>query len=519
MDFVRGRDLGEQSARQVLPAYAQRPATTNARDQQMGQICRSHLADSPAGEAGRRIMMRRNRMMEELDQDIRDHIERETQDNIERGMSPEEARYAALRKFGNVMRIKEETRELWSFVWLEQLGQDIHYGLRMLAKSPGFSAVAILTLALGIGTNTAIFSLVDAVMLRLLPVENPSQLALLKWGARNAPNIHGYMSSGDCPTDLSFGARNPSGCSFSEPMFRVIAQANVFSATAAFANSGRLNVTGNGPATVINGQLVSGDFFRTMGLKAAAGRLFEAADDKPSAAPVAMLNYGYWQSAFGGSRDVVGHTIELNSVPFTIIGIAEQRFTGITPGSDYDVWLPLSDAQRITDPMRWQNRSGDASNWWLTIIGRLKPGTQVAPAQAPVSGLFRNEMLYGSVPLFHGGETTQAAGPRPSGRAGIRREMDNNGMAAPAGGKGPTSLPAPTLQPAPVKDPVNVRREVLGGPIPQSAGDRPTIMPAPQGTLAGPRPSEMGSGPRTLAAAADNPEITLVLAQSGLTGA
>jgi len=402
---------------------------------------------------------------------------------------------------------------------VEQLWQDIRYGFRMLAKSPGFAAVAILTLALGIGANTAIFSLIDAVMLRSLPVENPSQLVLLKWGGRNSPNFRGYMSSGDCPMDLRPGAANPSGCSFSEPMFREIAQANVFSATAAFANSGRLNLTGNGPSTVINGQLVSGDFFRTMGLKAAAGRLLEAADDTPSAAPVAVLNYGYWQSAFGGARGVVGRTIDLNSVPFTIVGVAEQRFTGITPGSDYDVWLPLSDAQRISDPMRWQNRSGDVSNWWLTIIGRLKPGTQLAQAQAPVSGLFRNEMLYGSVPLFHGGETTQAAGPRPSGRAGIRREMANNGMAATAGGKGPTSLPAPTLQPAPVKDPVNVRREVLGGPIPQSAGDRPTIMPAPQGTLAGPRPSEMGSGPRTLAAAADNPEITLVPAQSGLTGA
>src|SRR6202171_6037999 len=253
----------------------------------MGQICRSHLADSPSREAGGRIMMRRNRMLEELDQDIRDHIESETQDNIERGMSPEEARYAAVRKFGNVTRVKEETREVWSFVWLEQLGQDIHYGLRMLVKSPGFAAVAILTLALGIGANTAIFSLVDAVMLRSLPVGNPSQLVVLQWSARNAPNINGYMTAGDCPTDLRPGAANPSGCSFSEPMFREIAQADIFSWTAAFANSGRLNLTGNGPATVINGQLVSGDFFRTMGLKAAAGRLFEPSDDSPSAAPMA----------------------------------------------------------------------------------------------------------------------------------------------------------------------------------------------------------------------------------------
>jgi predicted permease len=448
-------------------------------------------------------MSRRNRMLDELDQDIREHIERETQDNIERGMSPEEARYAALRKFGNVMRVKEETREVWSIVWLEQLLQDIHFGLRMLRKSPGFAAVAILTLALGIGANTAIFSLIDAVMLRSLPVENPSQLVLLKWTARNAPNIHGYMSSGDCPTDLRPGAANPSGCSFSEPMFREIAQANVFSGTAASANSSRLNLTGNGPATVINGQLVSGDFFRTMGLKAAAGRLLDASDDTPSAAPVAVLNYGYWQSAFGGSRDVVGRAIELNNVPFTIIGVAEQRFTGITPGSDYDVWLPLSDAQRITDPMRWRGRSADVSEWWLTIIGRLKPGTQLAQAQAVVSGVFRNEMLHGSVPLFHAGEPMGPPAP-PQGAPGggsaqVRHEMPGGGQPIPGEGKGPAGVSAP----------------------PQSAGNKPFLVPAPQGA----RPTgaqsapEVSSAPKTLSTVADNPQVTLVPAQTGLTGA
>src|SRR5580704_2684979 len=468
----------------------------------MGQVSGSDRADSPASGAGGRIMRRRKRMLEELDQDIRDHIERETQDNIERGMPPEEARYAAMRKFGNVTRVKEETREVWSFVWLEQLLQDIHFGLRMLRKSPGFAAAAILTLALGIGANTAIFSLIDAVMLRSLPVENPSQLVVLRWGARNAPNIHGYMNSGDCPSDLRAGAANPSGCSFSEPLFREIAQANVFGKTAAFANSGRLNLTGNGPATVINGQLVSGDFFRTMGLKPTAGRLFEAEDDKPSAAPVAVLNYGYWQSAFGGSREVVGRTIELNSVPFTIIGVGEQRFTGIAPGSDYDVWLPLSDAQRITDPTRWQNRSGDVSNWWLTIVGRLKPGTQLAPAQAAVSGLFRNEMLHGSVPLFHAGELPGPPPPQQAASAGdrtqLRREVLSGG-GPPAGGKSPINLPVP----------------------PQSQGDKPFILPAPQGVSPTNRLSApaMGSGPQTLSTVADNPEVTLVPAQTGLTGA
>jgi predicted permease len=445
-------------------------------------------------------MKRSKRMLEELDADIREHIEREAQDNIERGMSPEDARYAALRKFGNVMRVKENTREVWTVVWLEELAQDIRYGLRMLRNSPGFAAVAILTLALGIGANTAIFSLVDAVMLKPLPVENPSQLVLLQWGARNAPNIHGYMTSGDCPMNLRPGAANPTGCSFSEPMFHEIAQTNLFSATAAFANSGRLNLTGNGPATVINGQLISGDFFRAMGLKAAVGRLLDAADDAPSAAPVAVLNYGYWLSAFGGSREVVGHTIELNNVPFTIVGVAEQRFTGITPGSDYDVWLPLSDAQRITDPMRWQNRSGDVSNWWLTIIGRLKPGTGLAQAQATVSGLFQNEMLHGSVPLFHAGEPL---GPPPrhgipaDGSPTLRPEVLSGGAPVPASGKGPAGLPPPP-----------------------SGGNRAFVLPAPQGEPPTGRQSapEMTSGSKTLSTVADNPQVTLVPAQAGLTG-
>jgi predicted permease len=448
-------------------------------------------------------MNRGKRILEELDADIRDHIARETQDNIERGMSPEEARYAAMRKFGNVTRVKEETREIWSVVWLEQFWQDVRYGLRMLRKSPGFSAVAILTLALGIGANTAIFSLIDAVMLRSLPVGNPKQLVVLKWGARHMPNTHGYQSTSDCSSPLFSAAENPTGCSFSEPMFREIGQTDVFSATTAFANTGRLNLTGNGPATVISGQLVSGDFFHTMDLKPATGRLIAAADDAASATPVAVLNYGYWQSAFGGSRDVVGRAIELNNVAFTIIGVAEQRFTGVTPGTDYDVWVPLSVAQRITDPIRWRNRQDDVSYWWLTIVGRLKPGAQLAQTQAVVSGLFRNEVLHGPVPLFHGG-----VAETPALKPG-----------APAGGNGPKSIAAPS-QGTPQPSSPQIRRGAPIAPMPQSDGNKPLMLLAPLGASpsGGPRGSETASDPGTLSTAADNPEVTLVPAQSGLMG-
>ena len=424
-------------------------------------------------------MKRRKRMLEELEQDIRDHLERETQDNIARGMAPDEARYAALRKFGNVARVQEETREVWSSVWFEQLLQDVRYGFRLLRRSPLFALVAIFTLAIGIGANTAIFSLIDGVILRALPVENPSQLVVLKWTARSAPDVHGYMTSGDCPTDLQPQAANPSGCSFSEPMFHEIEEASGFTGVTAFANAGRLDLSGNGPASMIDGQVVSGGFFRTMGVKAAAGRVLQPSDDSPSASPVAVLDYGYWQIAFGGSRDAIGRTIELNNVPFTIVGVARQQFTGITPGSDYDVWLPLSKAQRISDPVLWQNRQDDLRYWWLTIVGRIQPGTQIAQTQAQVSGLFRNETLHGPVQLFHGGETSGGLALRPGGPppGGARREM------------------------------------FYGGPPPAPGAKRPVPEPAPVTSAASPQ-----SVPKTLYADADNPQVALVPAHSGLTG-
>jgi len=457
-------------------------------------------------------MRRSKRMLEELDADIREHIERETRDNIERGMSPEDARYAALRKFGNVMRVKEDTREVWAIVWLEELAQDIRYGLRMLRNSPGFAAVAILTLALGIGANTAIFSLIDAVMLRSLPVENPSQLVLLKWSARNAPRIHGYMSSGDCPSNLRFGAANPSGCSFSQPMFREIANTNQFSGVGAFANSGPLALTGNGAASIISGQLVSGDFFRTMGVKATAGRVLETSDDSPSATPVAMLNYGYWKSAFGGARDAIGRTIELNGTPFTIVGVAEQRFTGITPGSDYDVWLPLAAGQRISDPMMWGNRQDNVSYWWLTVLGRLKAGTELPQAQAAVSGVFHNEMLYGSVPLFEAG----GGMPPPPGQSGgggpARRQMVLGGP-APAG-----AGPAP-LRAGGIPGPAIVRGATPPVANGQKSGDAPAAPVPPVKAVQGPGPAEVAKEARTLSKPDDKPAITLIPAQTGLTGA
>ena len=395
-----------------------------------------------------------------------------------------------------------------------KLLQDIRYGFRMLTKSPAFTAVAVLTLALGIGANTAIFSLIDAVMLRSLPVDKPSELVLLKWSAHNAPKIRGYMSSGDCPTDLRFGAANPSGCSFSEPMFREMANTNQFSGVAAFANSGFLALTGEGPASTVNGQVVSGGFFRTMGVKAAAGRVLEANDDSPTAAPVAVLNYGYWQSAFGGSRSAIGRTIQLNAVPFTIVGVAEQRFTGITPGSDYDVWLPLAAGRRITDPRMWEDRQDNVSFWWLTIIGRLKTGTAQPQAQAAIAGVFRNEMLHGSVPLFEAGGGMVGlglGGPKPGGGP-ARGQMIMRGPPPPAAGA------AQSLPSGGPKGPVMIQGAAPPGPGNQKLAQSPAPMGRPMKVAEGQAPTDAASESATLSKPGDEPTITLVNAQTGLTG-
>jgi predicted permease len=376
---------------------------------------------------------------------------------------------------------------------VQTLLQDLRYGLRVLAKSPVFTAIAVLTLALGIGANTAIFSLIDAVMLRSLPATNPWQLVVLRWSAHKAPKLHGYISSGDCATDMRFGAWNPSGCSFSEPVFREIEKANVFSGVAAFSNTGRLDLTGNGPASVINGQVVSGDFFRALGVKSSVGRVLQPSDDQPSAAPVAVLNYGYWQSAFGGSREVIGRTIQLNNVPFTIVGVAERRFTGITPGSDYDIWLPLADTQRITNPARWENRQSNVAFWWLTTVGRLKPEILAPQAQAVLNGIFRNEMIHGAVPMFDAGTAPLhgnvpiGAGPLPSG--------------PPAG----PNMAFKTM-------PLPQGKKPLGGmQLPASSSSN-----VARGQTLSTPPAE--SEASTLSTPADEPTLTLVPAHSGLNG-
>jgi len=291
----------------------------------------------------------------------------------------------------------------WEGVVMGTILQDVRYGFRMLAKAPGFTAVAVLTLALGIGANTAIFSFINSMLLGELPVRDAKSLALLRWGAHKEPKANMMLNYGDCKSAGGFlapGASSDAGdCTFSKPFVeKVAAQKDIFSGVAAFASAGQLNLTGNGPASVLNGQFVNGDFFSTLGVRAVAGRAIGPTDDVANAPPVAMLNYGFWQRDFGGSKDVIGRTIHLDGVAFTVIGVADAKFISLTPGNQYDVWLPFAVGGQIASG--FTPRAENSGAWWVVMLGRLRDGVTIGQAQSAMQVLFQNEMFHGEQPSF-----------------------------------------------------------------------------------------------------------------------
>jgi predicted permease len=303
------------------------------------------------------------------------------------------------------------------------LWQDIRYGLRMLGKNSGFTATAVLTLALGIGAITSIFSLLNAVMLREIPVRNPGQLVVLRWSAHGRGKDVGTSSYGDCRF-TEWRAPLYGSCSFSYPMYKEIrAQTDAFSSVLAMAGAGQLDLSGNGAASIVRGELVSGNYFQTLGVTAAIGRTLEPSDDQPGAEPAAVLSYGYWQRAFAGSPTISGKTIKLNGVLFTIVGVADPGFTRLTPGKSHDLWLPLSQAQSLKPGLASRPKD-EATNWWLTLVARLKPGTSLAQAQAAVNIVFRNQLLYGAKPLLKEADDPRVALlPAQKGLVGMRQYL------------------------------------------------------------------------------------------------
>jgi len=349
-------------------------------------------------------LFRRTQLDRDLDAELRSHLEMAVERNLAQGMSREQAHRKAFLDFGGLEQARLIYRERRGLPFLDALLQDLRFAFRTLRKSPGFTAVAVLTLALGIGANTAIFSLIDAVLLRSLPVHDPQQLVVFQWTAHHSPNTKGQYSFMSCPSP---NASTEHGCSFSYPMFEQFQSLQEeFSGVTALCGNVGLNLRGNGPASFVQGEMVSGDFFETLGIGAAWGRTFAPADDKTGAPPVAVLSYGYWQTTFGGDPAVVGRTIWLNNSPVTIVGVAAKDFPGLDPAQVRPIWLPISLSQRIGMDL-FGSISGDHPSlqagddiWWVYVVARLREGIGLGQAQAAVDAVFRNDVLDKTKELF-----------------------------------------------------------------------------------------------------------------------
>ncbi len=296
-------------------------------------------------------LLRGNRLERDLDRELRDHLERHVADLIRDGMSEADARRNAALTFGGVERVKEDCRDARGTRWVDDLVQDIRYGVRVLRKAPVFTSVAILSLALGIGANTAIFSLVNSLLIRALPVRAPERLAILEHG------------------------------SWTNPIWEQIRarQSTLFDGAVAWGNDS-FDLAAGGPTQRVDGMWVSGGFFEVLGVPAMLGRTLNPDDDRRGGAPTgpaAVISYRFWQRHFSGAADVVGRPLALNGVGFTVVGVTGPDFLGPTIGRAYDVAVPLGTEPLLRGKESWLD---GRSTWWLDIVLRLKPNQSIDDA-------------------------------------------------------------------------------------------------------------------------------------------
>lgn len=367
-----------------------------------------------------RNLFHKRQVESDLDAEIRAYVDAVTEERIAAGMSPEAARRTALAEFGGTEPVKQAVRDSRAGTGIEMIWQDVRFALRILRKSRGFTTVVVLTLALGIGANTAIFTLVNAVLLQTIPVRHPEELMVLRWSAHRSPESTGMSSFGDCTFARSAG--NESSCSMPYPVYRALAERrDLFADVTAFAGTNELNLAGNGQASIAQGELVSGTYFDTLGVPAALGRTLGVTDEQKGASAAAVLDYGYWQRMFGGAPGVVGRTIKLNNVAFTIVGVADRGFTRLTPGKLVDVYVPVSEAEALG--LRW-GAADDPGAWWVTVVARLKSGVKRTQAEAAANVAFRNETMHGAKPAWKAADDPRLTlVPAQEGLSGFRRGL------------------------------------------------------------------------------------------------
>jgi|SRR5690348_983669 len=343
-----------------------------------------------------RSLFRKQRVENELNDELRFHLEKLIEENVAQGMSAEEARYAALREFGGVEQAKEECRDSWGVRMVSELGQDICYGLRQLRRNPGFTIVAVLTLALGIGANTAVFSVIDAVMLETLDVKNPEQLQLLTWtcGVNRLPLTNNAA--------YKFRDRiNGTVCSsLSYPFFEQLqTRADIFTSVFGFAPLSpqpTLNIDIDGQIRVVAGELVTGNYFSGLGARPFLGRAIMDEDDRPDAPRVAVISYRFWRAALAGNPGAIGKAVTVNGTPFMVVGVTQPDFFGFDSESATDIWIPLDRRPGLT-PWGLQPTVGHPlftaeDRWWLTVIARLRPSITQQQASAILDGVFRQNL-------------------------------------------------------------------------------------------------------------------------------
>jgi len=319
----------------------------------------------------------RERFVKELHDEVQFHLEEQIAENVAAGMSAEEARRAAMKAFGNGMLVKEEAWDTWGWVWLEQCSQDVRYALRQLRKTPGFTATAVLTLALGIGANAAIFTLVNAVMMKNLPVSDPQMLV------RIGDNNNCCVNSGALEDYAIFSTEIYERLKKNAPEFADLAAMQAgFEWRPVIARRDGTQESARSEMA----EFVSGNYFRTFGLRPHTGRLISDADDVPGAPMVAVVSYDAWKNNYGSDPSIVGSTFWINTKAVTIAGIAPAGFYGdrlsSTPPEFYlpiETMPVLANVPYVHDP----------DVVWLYMIGRVKPGVNVAALQGKVSGLVK----------------------------------------------------------------------------------------------------------------------------------
>jgi len=324
----------------------------------------------------------------ELQEELQFHLDEETEERQAQGLAGDEARRAASRELGNLALVQEDSRATWTWIWCEQLAQDIRYGLRMIAANKTFSAMAILSLGLGIGANTAIFSLMDSILLRSLPVSDPQSLVLLSWHTLR-PEFHGTDRHDDDFDDPKGGYI---GGAFAYPAFELLQKSDsVFSSVFGYQNAGKLNLAFRGQADVASTEYVSGGYFSGLGTRPAAGRLIGPDDDRAGAPPVAVISYALSERTFGGAANAPGQAILINNLEFTVAGVTSPQFFGTDPDMPPDIYIPMH-----ADQLLQADSPVPQPNWmfvdpmydWVVIMARLRPGVTAMQAQASLAGAF-----------------------------------------------------------------------------------------------------------------------------------